>query len=49
MDGHAYVLESNLADTIAPTALLGLTSSAFDFQEIDLNGEQSTDNNYVDH
>jgi hypothetical protein len=39
----------NLADTTAPTAPPSLAATAFDFQEIDLNWGQSTDNNYVDH
>jgi hypothetical protein len=39
----------NLADTTAPTVPPSLAATAFDFQEIDLNWGQSTDNNYVDH
>lgn len=39
----------NLADTTTPTAPPSLTAVDFDFQEVDLNWGQSTDNNYVDH
>lgn len=39
----------NLADTTPPTAPPSASASIFDFQEIDLNWGQSTDNNYVDH
>lgn len=39
----------NITDTTAPTAPPTLTASDFDFQEIDLNWGQSTDNNFVDH
>lgn len=39
----------NIVDTTAPTAPPSLTAADFDFQEIDLNWGQSTDNNFVDH
>lgn len=39
----------NISDAIAPTAPPSLTAADFDFQEIDLNWGQSTDNNFVDH
>lgn len=39
----------NISDTTPPTAPPSLTAADFDFQEIDLNWGQSTDNNYVDH
>lgn len=38
-----------ISDTTGPTAPPSLTAANFDFQEIDLNWGQSTDNNYVDH
>lgn len=41
--------EPNIGDTMAPTAPPGLSAARFDFQELDLNWGQSTDNNYVDH
>lgn len=39
----------NITDTTAPTAPPSLAGADFDFQEIDLNWGQSTDNNFVDH
>lgn len=39
----------NLADNIAPTSPPSLSAVTFDFQEIDLNWGQSTDDNFVDH